>query len=819
MLFADTRQALRVLLRSPGFTLVAVSALALGIGANTALFSVVNTVLLRPLPYPDPDRLTSLIRTFKEGESWAASIPEFMAWRSNDAFEAIAAYDFSGPGLNLSGGDRPEQVKGIHASADFFRVFGVSPMLGRGFTQAEDRPGGAHVAVLSNGVWKSHFGGDPRLIGSTIHLNGEPYTVVGVMPAWFTPAPPADIWIPLEADSNSGNPAHYLRVAGRMKPGMSIQAAAARQKVIAEQYRRAHPKLMEDGETFGVISLLEMTVRDVRPALLILLGAVGFVLLIACANVANLLLARASGREKEMAIRSAIGASRFRVVRQLLTESVLLATIGGVLGFGAGLFGVRALLAISPGDIPRVSSGGAAPALALDWRVLAFTVGISLLTGIVFGVLPALKISRVDLNSTLKQSSGRSGTGLKQNRTRAVLVISEVALAMVLLTGAGLLIESFGQLRGVKPGFDPHDVLTMQTSLAAGKFDKTANVSNFTRQVVQRMEALPGVQAASNTLFPPAENNIDMDFFIEGKPAPKAGDANGDEDVVYSSAHYFAVFKIPLLRGRLIQDTDTGQSTPVMLISEAFAKKYFSKEDPIGQRITIGRGAGPGLEDVTRQIAGVVGDVRQNGLDQPDAPVMYIPSPQMPDALNKLTTGVAPLTWVVRTNSDPQLLRPALEREILAVDAQMPVAQVRSMDQVLGTSLARQNFNMLLLSIFAGIALLLAAIGIYGLMAYAVEQRQHEIGIRVAMGASRQDVLKMVLGQGMQLALAGVAIGLAAAFGLTRLLSAMLFGVKPTDPATFAGVACLLSVIALLACYLPARRAMDIDPVVALRVQ
>lgn len=560
--------------------------------------------------------------------------------------------------------------------------------------------------------------------------------------------------------------------------------------------------------------------KEIRPALIILLGAVGLVLLIACANVANLLLARASGRQKEIAVRCAIGASRWRVVRQLLTESVLLASAGGAAGLALGVVFVRMLLAFAPGNIPRLSDHEVVQcAIALDWRVLAFTVAISLLTGILFGVFPALQVSGVDLNSTLKDSGGRSGTGLKHNRTRSILVICEMALAVVLLIGAGLLIQTFGGLRNVKPGIDTRNVLTMRTSLAGSKYLRTAPVAEFERQVIQRIESLPGVEAAATTWIPPMEGSVDMDFFIEGKPAAKAGEPNGDEEIVYTTSDYFAALKIPLVRGRLLAPGDNEKSMPVMLVSEAFVKKYFAREDPIGRRITIGRGAGADMEDRTRQIVGVVGDVRQDGLDQPAPALMYVPVYQVPDALSKLAGGALPTCWLIRTNTDPMKFSRLVEREILAVDGQMPVSKIRTLDQLIGASLARNNFNMLLLTVFASIALLLASIGIYGVMAYTVEQRRHEMGIRMALGAGGNDVFRLVVGQGSKLAAIGVGLGLGAAFGVTRLLQSMLFGVKATDPITFAGVAVVLGAVALIACYLPARRAMSIDPVTALRCE
>lgn len=820
---ADVRMAARTFLQNPAFTLVAVSALALGIGANTAIFTVVNRVLLSPLPYPESDRIMALGRSFKNGGTgYSASIPKYMAWKQNQAFESMTLYDFAGPGFNISGGDHPEQVKGIHVSAGFFAVFGARPALGRTFAPEEDRPNGARVAMLSYELWKARYGSDPHLVGRTLDLNGEPYTVIGVMPSGFQSDPPADIFIPLQADPNSTNQGHYLRVAGRLKPGVSIQAAKAELKVAGERYRKANPKWMDAGETVAVTPLRDRMVGDVRPALLILFGAVGFVLLIACANVASLLLARAAGRQKEFAIRTAIGASRGRVIMQLLTESVLLAGLGGIAGFMLGSWGVRVLLALSPGNIPRLTeNAGITENIALlDWRVFAFTIGVALLTGIAFGLFPAIQISRNDVNSVLKETSGRSGTGLKQNRARGVLVVTEIALALVLLIGAALMVRSFAALKSVNPGFDPHNVLTLQTSLKGSRYSSTAAVTNLTRQAIQRIEGLPGVQAAATTFLLPTEGSMDLPFVIEGRPPSKDGPFHGDEQWVPATPHYFQAFKIPLLRGRLFQETDTASSSRVLIINETMAKKYWPKEDPIGRRITVGgKALGPEFDEPTRQIVGVIGNVRNDSLDDPDRPVMYAPQTQMSDGLTRLGNNVIPLTWIVRTRVPPLSLRDAIQREIAAVDSQMPIAKVRTMDQVMSEATARQNFNMVLLTVFAGIAMLLAAIGIYGLMSYAVEQRTHEFGIRMALGAGRSDMLRMVVLHGMRMAIAGVAIGLAAAYGLTRLIESMLFGVHANDPLTFAAVAAMLTAIALLASYIPARRATKVDPIVALRYE
>lgn len=820
-LLADLRHSIRVLLNSPGFTTIAIAALALGIGANTAIFSVANTVLLQPLPYPEPDRIMRVERSYPQGAGPSSSIPKFMAWKKNNqVFEAMTIYDFQSLGLNLGSGDRPEQVHGIHVSQDYFRVFGVSPALGRTFLPQEDLPGGAKAAVISNDLWKTRLGANPSLLGKPLILAGDPYTVVGILPASFRPDPPADVFIPLQADPDSINQANYLQVAGRLKPGVTIAAAKANVKLAGERFREANPKWMDKTESVTMVPLRDALVGDVKPALMILVGAVGFVLLIACANVANLLLARASGRHKEIAIRTAVGASRGRLISQLLTESILLAAVSGLVGFLIGAWGVRVLLALSPGNLPRVNAPDHAASIvsALDWQVLAFTFAIALITGVVFGLFPALHISKLDVNSILKETSGRSGTGLKQNRARSILVASEMALAVILLVGAVLTIRTFVGLSSVQPGFDPHNVITMQTSLTGGRYDSTAKVESMVHQVVQRIEALPGAQSAAAAIMLPVEGELDLPFLIEGRP-PSNGGFSGDEQWRAVSPHYFSAFRIPVLRGRAFENRDTGKSERVLIINQALAKKYWPKGDPIGQRVTIAKGLGPQFEEPSRQIVGVVGDVRESGLQDSDQPVMYVPQGQIIDPLTQLANSQIPMSWAIRTSSDPSALTSAIQREILAVDGQLPVSKIRTMEQVVSESTARQNFNMLLLSIFAGLALLLAAIGIYGLMSYTVEQRTQEIGIRLALGAGRGDMLRMIVRQGMQLAGIGVVIGLAAAFGLTRLLASLLFGVKTTDPLTYVAVALVLSSVALFACYVPARRATKIDPLIALRYE
>jgi predicted permease len=819
--FADLRYALRTMRRNWSFTLIALAALAIGIGANTAIFTVVDAVLLQPLPYPQPDRIMKLGRRYPTGVGYSNSIPKYMTWRQNDVFDAMAIYDFGSLAMNLGSGNPPEPVKAVHVSADFFKVFGVAPIAGRTFSAAEDLPHGPEVALIAYGVWQSRFGGARDVLGRPILLNGVPHEVVGILPRGFQSDPEADVWIPLQADPASTNQGHYLNVAGRLKPGVKPTAAEAQMKVVGEQFRKANPKWMDPEESVAVVPMREATTGEVRTALLVLSGAVALVLLIACANVANLLLARAAGRQRELAIRSAMGADRGRVVRQLLTESVLLSGCGGLLGLALGAWGVRGLLLLVPGNIPRVidPTGGGILIPVLDWRVAAFTLALSLVTGIVFGLFPALQTSKPDLVSTLKEASGRSGTSSRHKRVRSVLVVTEMALALVLLVGAALLIRSFVGLRSVKSGLDAHNVFTFQTSLAGGTYASTASVSNLTTQVVQRIESLAGVDAAASMIALPVEAGIDLPFAIVGKK-PARGEYAGDEQWRSISPHYFSVFKVPLVRGRVFADGDTGAAPRVVIVNEAMAKKYWANEDPLGQLIVIGKGLGPQFEEPPRQIVGIVGTVRENGLARAEPlGVMYVPQSQMTEGLTKLANSVIPLSWAVRTAGDPTPMRVAIAREVRAVDGQMTVSRERTMEQVLASDVARQSFNMVLLSIFAGAALVLAAIGIYGLMSYSVEQRTQEIGIRMALGADRLTMLKAVLREGMTLAVAGVVIGLALAYGLTRLLATLLFGVKASDPVAFVAVAAVLTMVAAVAALVPARRATTIDPAIALRYE
>lgn len=818
-LVADVRQALRLMRKSPTFTVIAVSALALGIGANTGIFSVIDKVMLQPLPYPEPDRIMKIGRKFPQGEGYSNSIPKYMVWRKNNVFSSMAIYDLSGPGMNITDGDRPQEVKGVHASADYFKVFGIGPAIGRTFTSTEDAPNGPKAAIIGDKLWRSHFGGDPNILHRTLSLNGEPYPIVGVMPARFSPDPPSDVWIAIQADPNSTNQGHYLSVAGRLKAGVTVEQARAEMKLRGEQFRRLYPTWMDKSESVAVTPMRDAMVRDVKTALYVLLGAVALVLLIACANVANLLLARAASRQRELAIRAAVGASRWRVIRQLLTESVILSGIGGLVGFLLGAWGVRTLLLLVPGNIPRLTDSDHPQALLslLDWRIVVFTIGISFLTGIIFGLFPALHISNPDVASTLKEASGRSGTGRRQNRMRKVLVGAEMALALVLLVSAALLIKTFVGLSNVNPGIDAHNVLTLQTSLAGGNYATTEKEDNLIVQVNRGIESLPGVQASAAAIVLPTDSEIDIPFNIPGKPPKKDQLYNGDEQWRFVSPHYFAVFRIPLLRGRQFNEHDVTNSAQVVIINRAMAKKYWPKEEALGQVINIGAGLGPQFKDAPRQIIGIVGDVHETGLADKDVGVMYIPQSQVSEGLTTLANSVIPLSWCIRSQMDPNSLRTAVQKQIQAVDPLISIAKIRPMEQVIAEGVSRQDFNMMLLSIFAGIALVLAAIGIYGLMSYAVEQQTQELGIRMALGAGRRDVVKLIIKQGMTPASIGVAVGLAVAFGITRVLGSLLYGVKASDPETFVLVALVLSAVALFATYIPAQRAVKVDPVIALR--
>ena len=814
-LWNDVKHSLHMFIKNPGFTIAAVAALALGIGANTAIFTVVNAVILKPLSYPDADRIVQLQNTGPDGNWDGASIPKFHNWQQQTSiFQEVAAYDFSGPGFNITG-DRPEQIHGLHVTEGYFRLFGAPVLLGRTFSPQEDSPNGGKVVVLSYGLWQRKFGGNPKVIGQALSLGNEPYTIVGVLGRDFLSDPEADIWVPFQFEPNSTNQGHYFQAAAMLKPGVTLDQANAQMKLAGDQFKRTYPEA-DPKASFGVEPLRDTIIGDAKKSLLVLLGAVGLVLLIACANVANLLLVRATGRKREFAIRSALGAGRARIIRQLLTESVLLSVTGGVLGLGLGFIGVRALLAVSPAGLPRIGEDGAA--VGVDWRVLVFTLAVSLVTGVLFGLFPAFSASRTDLNSTLKESSSRSGTGFRQSKARSLLVISEVSLALVLLVGASLLIRTFVALRAVNPGFDPGHVITMEMSLTGDRYQKTAAVAQLARAGRERLNAIPGVEASASTCCIPLEGGFGLPFTVVGRPPVKPGQEPG-AGWMNASPGYFDVFKIPIIRGRAFKESDSTGAPGVVLINQAMVTKFWPKEDPVGQQIVIGKGVGPEFDEPARQIIGVVGDIHDGGLNRDPRPLMIVPQAQVTDGMTALNARIGPVGWAVRIHGDPHEATALIVEQLRQASGGFPVAHIRTMDEVVSRSTARDSFNMLLLTIFGAVALVLAAIGIYGLMAYSVQQRTQEIGIRMALGANRSTIRKLVVWHGMRLALIGVALGIGAAFGLTRLLASFLFGVKSWDPMVFVSVPIVLSGVALLAVWLPATRAAKLDPMQALRVE
>ena len=815
----DFRHAIRLLRNSPGFTIAAVAALALGIGANTAIFSVLNTVILKPLPYPDPERLVMFLNVSPQGSGGGSSPTKFNVWRRQTAaFQDVSAYRFSV--VNITGDANPEQVSAGYVSADFFRLFGAAPVFGRTFSADEDRPGGGFTVVLGNGFWRRRFGGDPNAVGRTILFNGQPHEIIGVLGPFDTtaiqsPLGAPEVWLPFQIDPNSTMQGNFFQTAGRLKPGISVDSGTAQLKAAADEFREAFPQALPPQVGFGVQTLQEMVVRNVRSSLWILAGAVTFVLLIACANVANLLLVRATVRQREIAIRSAIGAARSRIAQQLFTESMVLSLLGGVFGLALGALGIRALLALNPGNIPRIGIDGGA--VGIDGRVLAFTAMVSVLTGLLFGLFPALRAARVDLSTIMKEGAGRSGTGFKQQKTRAILVVSEIALALILLVGAALLIRTYVALRAVDPGFDPRRVLTMRMSLTGERFEKAATVGQLMRDGRERLEAMPEVEAAAASCCVPLQGGFGLGFIIEGRPLE--GPVHGGGSFTPISANYFSVFKIPVVRGRAFTDQDTTGAPGVVIINQAMARQYWPDGNPLGERLSIGRGLGPGMEQPPAEIVGVVGDVRDGALNRDPNPIMYIPWAQLPDAHSANLLNITAVAWVVRTRGEPFTLAEAIQTELRNASGGLPVARLRAMDDVVTQSTARSDFNMLLLTIFAGSALILAAIGVYGLMAYSVQQRTQEMGVRLALGADASRVRNMVVRQGMTLVLIGVIIGVAAAFGLARVLAAFLFGVTPRDPLVFLVVPLVLASVAWLGVWLPARRAGRVDPVLALRVE
>jgi putative ABC transport system permease protein len=808
-MFQDLRYGTRTLLKNPGFMLIAVFTLALGIGANTAIFSIVNGVLLRKLPYRDPAALVMVwthhpILQAKYGlPVFPVAAADFADWRNqNHVFEQMAA--LHSHDINLTGSGEPEFVGGVRASSSLFPLLGVSAMLGRTFLPEEEQPGAPNVALISHGLWQRRFGSDPRIIGQTITLNNEPRTVIGVLPpgfrfprkgylpAAFQFADQVDIYLPTaftpaQLSSRQGGD---LTVLARLKPGISIAEAQAEMEAIARRLTEQYPQTNTD-ESVQVRELQRQIVGRVQTVLLVLLGAVGFVLLIACTNVANLLLARATARQKELAIRAALGAGRWHVVRQLLMESLLLAFSGGVLGLGLAWWGIKLLPALSPGNLPRLDD------IRLDTSVAGFTFLVSLLSGIVFGLLPALRASRPYLNETLKEG-GRGTAGAPHHRLRSILIVSEVALAFVLLIGAGLLLRSFERMIRVDPGLDPQRVLTIYIQLSRAKYGR-AQRAIFFQQTLEHVRTLPGVEAAA-TAYPMLLSGSLWGgaFTIEGRTPPPGESFNAGFCSI--SPDFFKTLRIPLRTGRLLAESDGANAPPVVVINEAAAQRFWPGEDPLGNRISE-RG-------VSYEIVGVVKDVKHSALDEEAKPEIYFPLAQMPTTF---------MTLLVRTSGDPLQMIAAVRDQVRAVDKDQPVSNIQTMEQLMANSAAPRRFNLVLLGAFALLGLTLASVGLYGVLSYTVTQRTHEIGIRLALGAQRGEVLKLVIGQGMRLALIGVLIGLGGALALARVMKTLLFNVSATDPLTFGGVALLLMSVALLACYLPARRATKVDPLVALR--
>jgi putative ABC transport system permease protein len=811
-LIQDIRFGIRMLLKSPGVSIIATIALALGIGANTAIFSVVNAVLLRPLPFPNPDSLFAVFETDQRRgyQSGSHSYPNFFDLREqNTVFERVASYYSSD--YIMTGRGEPARLQGAVVTADLFPLLGVTPSHGRTFRAEEDKPSeSGRVVILSDSLFRRRFNSDPNILNQTITLAGRPFTVVGVMPPDFEfpiQNEPVDLWTTIAGDAAGKSPvtaqrgAHFLRVIARLKPGVTREQAQSELTAIGARLEQQYPD-QNSNKSLRLESALAALVGDVRPALFILLGAVACVLLIACANVANLLLARATSRHKEMAIRTALGASRMRVIRQLLTESVLLSLAGGAVGLLLAVWWSDLLIALGKDDIPR------AVQVAIDWRVLGFTLGVSVLTGVIFGLVPAFHSSRGGLIESLKEGGRGTSEGARRNPVRSVLVVTELAIAVVLLVCAGLLIQSLWRLQRVNSGLQPQNVLTFNLGLPEVKYNY-AKQSQFWADLKARLETAPGVQSASS-IFPLPLNGdrFSISFQIEGRPVPEKDEPSGD--FFTAGIGYFRTMGIPIIKGRDFNDNDRHGSTPVIIITETFARQYFPNEDPIGKRIHPGISSIDDEESTMREIVGVAGDVRNRSLNTEPRAAYYVPQTQVP---------FSQMVMVVKTNSEPRSFIPTATKEVAAMDADLPLFGVKTMEEYLSASVAAPRFNTTLLSIFAAVALVLTVVGLYGVMSYSVAQRTNEIGIRIALGAQGRDVLLMIVKQGSKLILIGLAIGLSGAYAVTRLVASLLFGVTAKDPFTFAAVAVLLAIVGLFACYVPAWRATKVDPMEALRCE
>jgi putative ABC transport system permease protein len=816
---ADVRYALRQLRKSPGFAAAVILTLALGIGPNTAVFSVMNSVLLRPLAYPRPERIVQFEKGTPSDSTYSASVALFLEWRrENTTFEHIAAYSVLPVGFNLAAEGNPERVPGLRVGADFFRVLGVAPKLGRDFAGEEDRSGASPVAILSSSLWRRRYGSDPGLVGKTIALDSRAYTVIGILPPGFQflatmPTSKAiEIWTPLELPAASRDPSGILECIGRLRDGVSTEQAAAQMTALGHRAAAEVPSVFPSD---GVVTLLPLQQRitgDTRPTILLFFGAVSFVLLIACANAANLMLARISSRAKEMGVRAALGASRFRILRQILTESVVLAISGGVLGLVIAWLCGRILIGLAPLAIARSGE------VRMDWRVMLFALSVSLFTGIAAGLLPAVHMLGVGAADALRDSSARRATqGRSHRRISAALVTAEMALSLMLLIAAGLLIESFVKLQRVDPGFDYNNVGTFETTLSVAQYGNPAELQRFIRNVSQRIEASPGVENATALSSLPTEPTLSFPFDVEGGPAPAPGQSTGDSDYLLVSSGFFRTMRIPILKGRAIAESDSAQSLGVVVINQTMARKYFANQSPIGRRIVIARNLGPDWVDVPREVVGICGDAKNDSIDEIPQPTMYTPFSQASSHMITVLLGTLPLRWAVRSTTDPAALEGQLQGAISSVDAEEPMAEFQSIRGLLSDSLGRWRFNMILVGAFAVIALLLAAVGIFGVISYAVTQRTREIGIRMALGAGRASVQWMVLRHAGLLLGAGAVLGLAGLAGMGRLLKGFIYGVSFADAGVLFSVTALLCLVGLIAAWRPARRAASIDPMKALR--
>jgi len=798
-LWRDFRFSLRSLLKRPGFTAIALLALALGIGANTAIFSLVNAVILQPLPYRDPDRLISVYGTRNRSTQGSVGPTDFLDYRSqNKTFEQFAASGSMMLPMNLTGSGEPERLNASIITGNYFDTFGVRPALGRGFSLENEKTGQDHVTVLSHAFWQTRFGGDPNIVNKTINLDGKAYEVLGVMPAEVVLPQPAQLWVPINFDADPEmkmRNARFLRGIGRLKEGVTLDQAQTDTDLIAAQLEQQYPD-SNTGWSLRLISLREILVGGSRTMLFILFGAVGFVLLIACANVANLLLVRAAARQKEIAMRTALGASRLRIIRQMITESLLLAIFGGALGALLAVAGVKLLVSLGEDNIPRTAN------VKIDATVLAFTLLISLATGLLFGLAPAIRTMKENLVDALKDGIRGGSEATVKNRTRSLLVVFESAIAVMLLIAAGLLIRSLVALQNVDPGFDPNNVLTLRVDLPRQKYNTPEKASNFFEQLETRVAGLPGVEAVGLiTDLPLSGEARDMPYRVEGRPATS--------DIAFVdfrrvNKNYFSAMRIPLRRGRNFTEQEVRQSDKAIVVSQAFVDSVFPNEEALGKRLIIWSG----IRNEPYEIIGIVGDTRYQSLQGEPSATMYVP-----------TRELLFVNLVIRTQGDPLSLVGGVRKEVNALDPDQPIAAIRPMTEWVAMSAAGARYRTTLLGLFALLAMILAATGIYGVMSYSVAQRTQEIGVRMALGARPLDVLKLVVRQGMMLALIGVIVGLAGALALTRVMSSLLFGVTERDPITFVAVAALLIVVAFISCFVPAHRATKVDPLVALRYE